>query len=157
MIRWKQHYRQFWHPVGIWIIYSIYVHDFLIRPTEPVYGYLWNSVWPGSMRREAGGAVLLHPVCSDPSRLNEDRQTAKNGEGSLVPLLAWVAASKKKPRRKASQLAPALRSHLSGRTQWAWPGFDSAKVSWFDVCVWWASQPTLDSDWLSAGSSHFQC
>lgn len=78
--------------------------------------------WSGRCRSSTSGVL-------GPFTTNEDRQTAKNGEGSLAPLLAWVAASQKKPRRKASQRAPALRSHLSGQTERAWPGFDAAKVS----------------------------
>lgn len=58
------------------------------------------SVWPGSVRRGAGGAVFLHPVCSNLSR------AAKTGEqrrmdraANDTPLLAWNISNNKYRRQ----------------------------------------------------------
>lgn len=150
MIRWKQHCRHFWHPRPR-SNHLFNTLPWLLNQSDWVTGLrllvdlslTWKCAsWSGRCRSSTSGVL-------GPFTTNEDRQTAKNGEGSLAPLLAWVAACKKKSRRKPSQRAPALRSYLSGLT--------SAKVSCAAFVCGGASQPTLDRGGLSAGSFHFQC
>lgn len=80
------------------------------------------------MPREAGGAVFLHPVCSDPFTSNEDTRTAKNGEG-LTYTSVSVRHRQHDNTPKSSQRDPATRVHFTGTHPRARAGFVAAKVS----------------------------
>lgn len=65
------------------------------------------SVWPGSVRCGAGGAVFLHPVCSNLSRAAKtDEQRRMDRAANDTPLLAWNISNNKYRRQPYIKLQP---------------------------------------------------
>lgn len=110
------------------------------------YGSL--SFWPGSVHREAGGAVFLHPVCSNLSRAAKtDKQRRMEGADDSL-LLAWNITNNKshrKPHIKLQPLAYIWRDKALSRSS----GFITTKVSVF-VCDELAEQHLIVGFWLWA-------